>query len=445
MKQGNCLRTEEHKKISIKNLKKAVEFNKGKHRSEETKQKLRIIHKGKSYHNKGFQKGHKSFLTPEKYKEIGKKLKAIGHKPKPCPMPGDKHWNWKGGVSKERLKDCNSKEYREWRAWIFKRDNFTCQKCGKIGGSLNAHHLIYWSEKPTPQWNYRYDRENGLTLCERCHRLIHTKKYKEQFCCRWSPTLGDLEDTHEKIWGTRKYAKLDKYNPTVFFGIYSLKDFFTLWEHRGERYILWAGGDILRMVDGYWLDDIGEIKVNPKDLASWITQECKSYVENQVEHDKLLSIGIKSEIIPSFLGDINKFPKSDSIKTDKKRYYASVSGDNFEQYGWQKIGAMAWANKDTEYHLYGNKGIFVYQGGWPDNVFIHGRVPKEQMNEEIKSMTGCIRLVDFDGFSEVVAKAVLMGQEVISAIDYPFLKAENPREELLKVLNRYPWNNKLQK
>ena len=30
--------------------------------------------------------------------------------------------NWKGGITKERVKLCNTKQYRDWRDYIFKRD-----------------------------------------------------------------------------------------------------------------------------------------------------------------------------------------------------------------------------------------------------------------------------------------------------------------------------------
>ncbi len=114
------------------------------------------------------------------------------------------------------------------------------------------------------------------------------KKYKEEWCCRWSPTLGELESTHEEIWGTRKYTELDKYNnPTVFFGCYSLPDFYTIWRHKGKRYILWAGSDITHFQNGYWLEDGGDIRLDSTPMAQWINGYCVNFVENEVERKAL--------------------------------------------------------------------------------------------------------------------------------------------------------------
>lgn len=88
---------------------------------------------------------------------------------------------------------------------------------------------------------------------------------KIKWQCLWSPTLGDLESTHEKVWGTVPYA--DKELPTVFFGCYSLKDFYKVLRHKGERHILWAGSDIPRLEAGYWLDETGAIKLDPKAIC----------------------------------------------------------------------------------------------------------------------------------------------------------------------------------
>ena len=76
---------------------------------------------------------------------------------------------------------------------------------------------------------------------------------QEKWQCRWSPTLGALEEGHQDIWGTDDYTDIER--PTVFFGVYGLPDFYTLWRHKGKKAILWAGTDIQHFRKGYWLED----------------------------------------------------------------------------------------------------------------------------------------------------------------------------------------------
>ena len=64
-----------------------------------------------------------------------------------------------------------SKEYTEWRSKVFERDNFTCQVCGKVGGTLNAHHIKPFKDYP----QLRFKVSNGITLCQECHRELHKR------------------------------------------------------------------------------------------------------------------------------------------------------------------------------------------------------------------------------------------------------------------------------
>lgn len=85
-------------------------------------------------------------------------------------------------------------EFEEWRDKVYKRDNYTCQNCGK-NKKLIAHHIKYMQEiiidflKLYSQFSLIEDKEtlvrlslsyepfwnidNGITLCESCHKIIH--------------------------------------------------------------------------------------------------------------------------------------------------------------------------------------------------------------------------------------------------------------------------------
>lgn len=85
-------------------------------------------------------------------------------------------------TNEERIHNRDTLRNVTWRKEVYKRDDYTCQCCGKRGYKLNAHHLngYRWCKSE------RFDIDNGITLCEKCHKLFH-KEYgygnntKEQF------------------------------------------------------------------------------------------------------------------------------------------------------------------------------------------------------------------------------------------------------------------------
>ena len=71
------------------------------------------------------------------------------------------------GFTQHQIDRCirYSAEADKWRRLIFQRDNYTCQKCGKRGIYLEAHHLKPFAYFPS----LRFKLSNGQTLCRSCH------------------------------------------------------------------------------------------------------------------------------------------------------------------------------------------------------------------------------------------------------------------------------------
>lgn len=57
----------------------------------------------------------------------------------------------------------------EWSKEVKARDNYICRVCGKYWISLNSHHMYSWDKFV----EYRYDLNNGVTLCTNCHNEFH--------------------------------------------------------------------------------------------------------------------------------------------------------------------------------------------------------------------------------------------------------------------------------
>lgn len=178
-----------------------IPWNKGRKATPEECKKNSVGHLGQISWRKG-ERGVRHH-TDETRKRMSRNLigntHCVGHKASEktkkkmsVAKQGSKHPNWKGGITPIGCAIKNNVKYLKWRQDCFIRDGFTCQKCGdNRGGNLNVHHkkpfikllteaikclplfspyeaaMIY-----TPIWNLN----NGVTLCEKCHRKIKRKR-----------------------------------------------------------------------------------------------------------------------------------------------------------------------------------------------------------------------------------------------------------------------------
>lgn len=141
--------------------------NKGKIRSEETKDKLSEITK-------------KQWESGQFDEDVNGRRKNL--------KKGKDHFNYKNGAGSIREKLHSLFQYKEWRNSVFIRDDYTCQGCGVRGGYLEAHHIVPFREiqkrhgftnhVEAAKCDELFDVNNGTTLCKECHGEVdeHRKR-----------------------------------------------------------------------------------------------------------------------------------------------------------------------------------------------------------------------------------------------------------------------------
>ena len=154
MPKGIYIRTEKTRKQISDTLKIKIANGeillpwKGKKRTKENIELIRKNKKGKPTWNKGLKCG--------KNPEHSKFMKEFLSNP-------ENHWNYIDGrsrlVSPKRYGD----DWDNIRFLVYKRDNFTCQKCGKTKIPLDVHHKKSFIETQDNSLN------NLISLCRSCH------------------------------------------------------------------------------------------------------------------------------------------------------------------------------------------------------------------------------------------------------------------------------------
>jgi len=95
--------------------------------------------------------------------------------------PVEDHPKWKGGITADRQKVYSSEEWANSVKEVWKRDNATCQRCGKhhntttSRGTFNIHHIVSFMVKEK-----RTDVSNLVLLCKECHKFVHSNKNIEK-------------------------------------------------------------------------------------------------------------------------------------------------------------------------------------------------------------------------------------------------------------------------
>lgn len=136
--------------------------------SKEHKEKLRIINMGNKY-RANYRGWKHSIETRQKMSEAQK---------------GDKSYLWMGGIASPYKMIRKSLKFKIWREKIFERDGYICQNCDKWGRRLHPHHIKSFSQivklnniktlEDALSCDELWDINNGITLCEQCHKQTDT-------------------------------------------------------------------------------------------------------------------------------------------------------------------------------------------------------------------------------------------------------------------------------
>ncbi len=138
--------------------------------------------------NKGKKLDRSKYLVMGHLKKHSEKSKRKMKKSHLGLFVGEKSALWKGGITIVDRLIRRMTEYYQWRSDVFQRDNWICKTCGENGCYVTAHH-IKGLNKIIREYNIKnvndarkcqelWDINNGITLCEGCHKLTDNYRGK---------------------------------------------------------------------------------------------------------------------------------------------------------------------------------------------------------------------------------------------------------------------------
>lgn len=149
------------RKLSDETKAKIGKANKGRKMSLEFREQISKRQIGRIPWNKG-----KNHITNPELIKVGKESN-----------------NWKGGRTEIQKSIRKMLEYSNWRLEVYRRDNFTCQKCFQQNTYLHCHHIKSFAEileendiktiEDAIKCDELWFISNGISLCVKCHYKLH--------------------------------------------------------------------------------------------------------------------------------------------------------------------------------------------------------------------------------------------------------------------------------
>lgn len=233
-----------------------------------------------------------------------------------------------------------------------------------------------------------------------------------------SSSIGNFQEKLDRRLKLPRWSWRSIFRPALFVGLYHEGDYLRFLSHRGQRRILWCGADILAL--------------QKRGTLRWMIAHARAqhFCENEREREHLLRMGIVAEVIPMIFDDPEQFMEHYE-PSERPHVYLTAHQGRGGEYGVHLVEFMAPKVPEVTFHIYGISGSSV-----SPNVRYHGIVPSPQFDQEIRSYQACLRTNHFDGFSETLAKSVLLGQYPITMCNqYPDIAYASSAQQCVRLLS----------
>ncbi|MCK9370401.1 hypothetical protein M0R04_10875 [Candidatus Dojkabacteria bacterium] len=211
---------------------------------------------------------------------------------------------------------------------------------------------------------------------------------------------------------------------TLFLGLYHWIDYLKFLLTLGKKRVLWCGSDILNL-NKFWAFILKLTKA-------------EHICENQVEQGVLSGFGIEPRVQPVLLTNPKRYKRC--FRPSKyPEVFVNCHEGRTKEYGLETIIKIAPKLPEVLFHIY---GIEPYDPFLPNNIVFHGKVSESEFDKDIKQYQGALRLNLFDGFGEVLAKSILMGQYPISKIQYPGITSYVNENDLITKIRALKYKKK---
>lgn len=257
---------------------------------------------------------------------------------------------------------------------------------GAVYGNDKESHISQWSPM---------DFE-GASVIEISNSMVISWEKPEVYYCEGMKFYGERMMTR---YGLKPFTN----NPekdVLFMGLYFEQDYEIYKSITGNKTVFWNGSDVSRLLDKRAWQEILE------------EYPAKHVCHNEQLGKELESVGISALVRPLFFADISDYPLSFKPK-DKLEVYINAHPGREDEYGVPVVHQLASRLPGVDFYVYGVEGVDK------PNLKYMGWLEEEKADELMSQHHVLLRLNRHDGLSQLIIKAGLWGQSVITYQDVP--------------------------